>query len=472
MKIVFVNPPVTKEERYGSLAAAGSYSPPLALCSLAAVTRKIGHDTSIIDSPVEGLDHEATLEEIVELKPDVVAFTSTTSTFLSGAKLAGMVKEDRAATTVVAGGVHVSALPEESLSENAAIDVCVVGEGEETTGELLAALEQKKSLHEVKGLAFRDNGRVVLTQPRPLLEDLDSLPFPAWDLLADFPHAYSVQAQSVAHFPSTSVCTSRGCTGDCKFCDRRIFGKSLRAHSAEYVIEEVTELYEKFGVRDIQFEDDNFMLFRKRLYRFCDLLDERKLDVTWSCQARVDMVGLETLKRMKRSGCWMILYGVESGSQKVLDAMAKSISIEKIERAVAMTHEAGISCKGFFIAGYLNEDHESLDETYRFIKRCKLDDISFHYFTPFPGSEAYALADEYGVRRGTFSDMTYYRPVFVPNAVEEEDLVKHTKACYRCFYMKPRIMLKYLKRIRSPLHLLYFARSSLALLKYLVTGKE
>ena len=472
MKIAFVNPPITKEERYGTLAPAGSYAPPLALCSLAAITRKIGHETIIIDSPIEGLNHADVLNKIESYGPQVVGITSTTSTFLSAAELARTIKSNNRDTIVVAGGVHISALPKESFLKCKYIDIAVLGEGEETIAELLSVINNKISLSSVKGIVFRNNGKVVFTETRPLIKDLDSLPLPAWDLLPDFPDAYTIQAQSVANFPSTSVCTSRGCTGKCTFCDRRIFGNRLRAHSAEYVIKMIKDLYHNYGIRDIQFEDDNLMLFRKRLFKICEMLKEEKLNITWSCQARVDMVKLETLKMMNEAGCWMIQYGVESGSQKVLDLMKKQISKEKIEQAIDIAHKAGILCKGFFIGGFLNEDRSTLKETYEFIKKCKLDDISFNYYTPFPGSAAYEIAKEYGTTKGDLNDMTKFKPVFIPRGLTEEDLIKHTKACYRHFYLNPKTILNYLRRVKSFSHFIYFVKSSSALFKYILAKKE
>ena len=368
--------------------------------------------------------------------------------------------------------MHVSALPEESLLKFKDIDIAVIGEGEETIAELLPVIKDKGSLSSVKGIAFRNNEKVVFTESRPLIKDLDTIPLPLWTLLPDFPNAYNLQAQSVANFPSTSVCSSRGCTGKCTFCDRRVFGNRLRAHSAEYVIKLIKDLYYNYRIRDIQFEDDNFMLFRKRLLKICEMLKKEKLNITWSCQVRVDMVDFEILKKMKEAGCWMILYGVESGSQKVLDLMRKGISKEKIEKAIDITHKAEILCKGFFITGFLNEDGSSLKETYEFIKKNRLDDISLHYFTPFPGSKAYEIVDKFGTVKGDLSDMTYYRPVFIPKGLTEEDLVKHTKACYRKFYLKPRTIFNYFRRIKSLSHLFYFAKSSLALLKYIIVKKE
>lgn len=476
MKVVFINPPVTKQERYGTLAPAGSYSPPLGLCSLAAVARKMGFESKIIDSQVEELDRQGTLERVDSFSPQIVGITSTTSTFLSAGELARMIKDNNRDRLIVVGGVHISALPEESLLQFPAIDLAVIGEGEETIAELLTVLKEKgKDLNRLKtipGIAFRNGDHVVVTSPRSLLKDLDHLPLPAWDLLSNFPMAYSIQAQSVANFPSTSVCTSRGCTGKCTFCDRRIFGSRLRAHSADYVISLIKDLYYNYGIRDIQFEDDNFMLFKGRLLEICNKIKEEKLEISWSCQARVDIVNLETLKQMKEAGCWMILYGVESGSQKVLDLMQKGISTEKIEKAIDLTHQAGISCKGFFIAGFLNEDQKTLKETYELIKKTRLDDISFHYYTPFPGSAAYEMVNQYGTLKGNLNDMTYYRPVFIPHGLTENDLTRHTTACYRTFYLKPRILFNYLKRIRSFSHFIYFAKSSFALFKYILMKKE
>lgn len=472
MKIVFVNPPVTKKERYGALAAAGAYSPPLALCSLAAITRKEGYDTAIIDSQVEELDHKATLKRIDDFSPHIVGITSTTSTFLSAAELAEKIKKKDKKATVLAGGVHFSALPEESLQKHKHIDMGVIGEGEETIRELLPFIIKRGDLSSVKGIAYRKDNKVVITEPRSLIKELDQLPLPAWDLLPDFPHSYNLQAQSVANFPSTSICTSRGCTGKCTFCDRRIFGSQLRALSAEQVMNMIRELYYTYGLRDLQFEDDNFMLFRKRLFSICDMLRREKLDITWSCQARVDMVNLEVLEAMREGGCWMVLYGIESGSKKVLDYMQKNITLERIERAIELTHKAGIQCKGFFISGFLNEDRESLEETYQFIRKAKLDDISFHYYTPFPGSAAYEVASQHGTIKGDINDMTYYKPVFVPKGLKEEDLILHTKACYKAFYLRPTMVLSYLRRIKSPRHFYFFLKSFIALIKYFLTKKE
>lgn len=474
MKVVFVNPPITKEERYGVLAPAGSYAPPLALCSLAAVARgRGGHEALIVDAQIEGLDHVATLARVLGESPGVVGITSTTSTFLSAAELATSIKQSAPEITVVAGGVHVSALPRETLQEFKGIDVLVVGEGEDTLLELLPCLEKNSPLRDIAGLAYRDEGEggVIITAPRPLMKDLDSLELPAWDLLKGFPESCGIQAQSVSNFPSTSVCSSRGCLGKCSFCDRRIFGSRLRAHSAEYVMKVIRDLYDNFGIRDIQFEDDNFMLFKKRLLGLCQMIRDSGMDLTWSCQARVDSASLELFQVMRDSGCRSVLFGVESGSPRVLEMMKKEISLKDIDRAVQLSHKAGLRCKGLIITGFLGEDRETLRETRQYLKQSDFDDISMHYFAPFPGSEAYGHAEEFGTFDRDWRKMNFYEIVFVPEGLTKEDLISHTKLAYRQFYLSPKTLFKYLSRVRSLRSFLYLARSGLALVKYIFQSK-
>lgn len=468
MKFVLVNPPVSIYERYGTLAPAGSNAPPLGLCSLAAVTRSRGYETTLIDAQNENLSIGETCQNILSIKPEFVGISSVTFTFESAAILAQAIKKENQNITIIMGGVHVSALPENTLLQYKDIDYLVLGEGEETIIELVNTINRKGALQCVKGIAYRSEGHVNITEPRPRIKDLDSLPFPAWDLLSGFPFSYDIQVQSMANTPSTSVCTSRGCTGKCMFCDRRIFGRTLRYHSADYVIDLINNLYHNYGIRDIQFEDDNFMLFRKRLHRICDYLRQEKLDLTWSCQARVDTIDLDTLVMMRQAKCCSVLYGIESGSQKILDLMKKEISLAQIEKTIELTNKAGLYSKGFFITGYLGETRETLDETLKFIKRLKTDDISQHFFIPFPGCGSYYNAQAYGKVLTDWKKMNFYEPVFIPNGLTKDDLINHVKKTYKTFYLRARVFLNYLRRIKNINQLKNFIRSFFALVKYLL----
>ncbi len=467
-RVVFVDPPVTKKERYGALAAAGAYVPALGLCSLAAVTRARGCPTRIVDCAIQGLDHHAAACIISDSQPDLVGITSTTSTFGSASHLARILKATADPPLVVLGGVHVTALPETVLAEHPEFDLAVVGEGETTIVAIVECLTGERPLEMIPGTAYRDDGKVVVTTRPPLIEDLDSLPRPAWDLLPGFPRSYNLQAQSVARTPSASVCTSRGCPGRCTFCDRGVFGSRHRYHSAEYVLDVVKELHQRFGVNDIQFEDDNFMLNRRRLVEICDLLESERLPVTWSCQTRADTLELDILERMRCAGCWMLLLGIESGSHDVLELMGKDCGPDQVREAVETIHRTELKCKGFFITGFLNETMDSLSQTRRLIRDVPLDDISLHYFVPFPGSKSHDMAPRYGRLVQDWDRMNYYEPVFVPDGLTELDLVEHTRRAYRSFYLKPRTIWAYLKRVRGLGHLLYLAKSFLALIRYAV----
>jgi anaerobic magnesium-protoporphyrin IX monomethyl ester cyclase len=468
-RVVFVDPPVTKRERYGTLAAAGAYVPALGLCSLAAVTRAHGCPTQIVDCAIQGLDHEAAARAVLESRPALVGITSTTSTFGSASRLARVIKAAAAPPLVMLGGVHVTALPEAVLSEHPEFDLAVVGEGEMVVGELVQHLQNGTSWLGLIGTAHRDGESRVALNPRPpLIEDLDSLPRPAWDLLPGFPQSYNLQAQSVARTPSASVCTSRGCPGRCTFCDRGVFGSRYRYHSAEYVLDVVRELHARFGVNDIQFEDDNFVLHRRRLLEICDLLQAEGGPVTWSCQTRIDTLQPDVLRRMKRAGCWMLLLGVESGSPDVLELMGKDCGPDQVRDAVETIHQAGLKCKGFFITGFLNETADSLRQTRRLIREVPFDDISLHYFVPFPGSKSNNMASRHGTLVQDWDRMNYYEPVFVPSGLTENDLVEHTRRAYRSFYLKPRTIWAYVGRVRGIGHLLYLVKSFLALIRYAV----
>jgi anaerobic magnesium-protoporphyrin IX monomethyl ester cyclase len=471
-RVVFVDPPVTKKERYGALAAAGAYVPALGLCSLAGVTRAHGCPTQIVDCAIQGLDHEAAACAILDSQPDLVGITSTTSTFGSASHLARAIKAAADPPLVVLGGVHVTALPEAVLTEHPGFDIAVVGEGETTIVAIIESLAGQRPLKVIPGTAYRDDGNVVVTTRPPLIEDLDSLPRPAWDLLPGFPRSYNLQAQSVARTPSASVCTSRGCPGRCTFCDRGVFGSKYRYHSAEYVLDVVKELHERYAVNDIQFEDDNFMLHRRRLLAICDLLEAAGVPVTWSCQTRIDTLDLDVLRRMKRAGCWMLLLGVESGSPEVLELMGKDRGPDEVREAVSLIHASGLKCKGFFITGFLNETTDSLNQTRRLINGVPFDDISLHYFVPFPGSKSSDMASRYGTLVQEWDRMNYYEPVFLPHGLAEEDLVRHTRRAYRSFYFKPRTIWAYLTRVRGPGHLLYLVKSFLALIRYAVLPRD
>ena len=460
------------EERYGPLAKAGSRLPPLGLCNLAAVAQKTAADVSIIDAPALGLDTKQTFDRIAAFGPDFIGITAVTISINNAAKLAKYIKEKGLRAPVVLGGPHVTAVPEETLKRFPEFDFAVIGEGEETFLELITKTNGKLSLEEIKGTAFRKNGHIIFSPPRPFIENLDLLPLPAWQFLSGFPETYSQSVMRSRRFPSACLITSRGCYGKCTFCDTACFGRKPRNHSAEYVIALIKILINKYGVKDLSFYDDNFIAFPKRISKICEIITNEKLDITWSCDARIDAVrSIDQLKMLKKAGCWQICYGIESGSQKILDEVKKNITREKIKQVVEWTVGAGILVKGFFMMGLPLETEETIEETIKFAKELPLANAHITFTTPLPGSELYKTADRYGSFDNDWSKMNMWNPIFIPYGVNRRLLQKGKKKFFREFYLRPRIIYIHLKMIKQPRQLLSLIKGLFTLIIGLIKIK-
>lgn len=451
MKIILMIPPNSLIERYGKMAGAGSSSPALGILILAALARKKGHVVKVVDTAALEIGLDQVLELVRDFQPDIVGLSSTTLGIDSAATLAGHIKAELPGALIMVGGPHVSAVPGQTMNRYPVFDLAVLGEGEGTFVELLDALSNKGCLDDINGICYRADGILRSNPGRTFIRDLDSLPFPAWDLLDDFPRRYTPAPFKVKCLPSASLVSSRGCPNQCIFCDRSVFGTACHSFSADYVISMMRDLYDNHGIRHICFEDDTFVTFKKRLTEICNRLIELKLDLSWSCLGRVNHVNSESLALMKRAGCWQISFGIESGSQEILDTIHKNVTLEQIESAVNMCSKAGILNKGFFIVGHPRETIATLSQTLDFAIKLPLDDISVTMLTPFPGTEIYERAAEFGTFDGDWSKMNLLNAVFVPHGLTREDLEHYQRVILRRFYLRPRIIAGYLARVaKSP----------------------
>lgn len=464
-KIILVKPPISARELYGDLAEAGSSEPPLGLAYLASNLRQNGFDADILDALILKLTFKDATEVILKKKPKYVGITAVTIDVYHAAKVAEMIKEKAPQIITIIGGVHVTAVPRETMARFPQFDIGVIGEGEQTLVELLKSLENKVDLRSVDGIIFRQNGNLIMTVPRAFNKDLDSLPMPAWDLLPNLPKYYSIPLYSSDRSPSSSIMTTRGCGMQCTFCFQGAFGRVIRMHSADYILRMIKYLYHTYGIRNIRILDDNFLLKRDRIYEFCQKLIAEKLDLTFSCLSRVDTINEELLKLLKRAGCWQMIYGVESGSQEILDTVKKGVRLEQIEKAIRLTKKARIRSLGYFMIGFPKETKESIEKTIAFAKRLPLDDFKMNILTPFPGSELYTTAYQYGYFNNDWQAMNMYtEPCFIPYGLTKEELVSLRKKAFREFYLRPRIFFSYIRLIRNPAHILKLYKGSKALL--------
>jgi len=264
--VILAYPPLSLEERYGELAPAGHVSPPLSIIALAAYIREKGYKVEVVDCETLNLDSKKAADYIADKNPPFVGLTACTMSIDSAGTLAKLIKDRNKDITTVIGGVHVSAIPEETMSSFPHFDIGVLNEGELTFHEII---EKKKASEEIDGIIFRDNGKQIITGPRERIKDLDILPLPAWDLLPSLTRFYRPAAHLIGRFPTTTITTSRGCAAKCTFCDRSVFGNRVTAHSARYVVDIMKHLHTKYGVRDIVMGDDNFVVLRSRLKEIC-----------------------------------------------------------------------------------------------------------------------------------------------------------------------------------------------------------
>jgi anaerobic magnesium-protoporphyrin IX monomethyl ester cyclase len=471
--VVLVKPPLSAEDVWGDMSDIGAYEAPLGPAYLAASLVNNNITVEIIDGYIAKLPLQQLVSRILEKNPRYVGISAVTLEIYSAAKLALLVKEKNPNIVTILGGVHLTADPAATMTEFSQFDAGVVGEGEATLVELILALNAHRNIAGIPGLVYRDNGKVRLSEPRELNRELDSLPSPAWNLIPGFPEKYSPPAYASNATSSCSILTSRGCGHKCTFCFQGTMGRLLRFHTAAYVLKTVKHLYHDYGIRDFRILDDQFLADKKRTREICDLLIKENLNITFSCLARINSIDTEILQLLKRAGCRQISFGIESGSQRMLDFIKKGIRLDDVSRAVTLTHAAGILTLGYFIMGFPTETEETLQETMNFACSLMLDDISIFFLTPFPGTEIYRTAEGYGALDKNWGKMSLCTdPSFIPNGLTKEKLMSYRKKTFRKFYFRPRIIWSYLKRIESLDQIKVLFGGVLAMIKLTFTQKK
>jgi len=367
MKVCFVMPPMASGYWKKLGKKVGPQSEPLSLCYIATYLNSKGHKTEIIDAIAEDLT-ELEIEQRLKLgNYDVVGVTMLTLMYTQALNICKIVKKINPKTYTVIGGPHPTIAASATLKNEKNIDFAIIGEAEITFHEFLEALEGKKKLSAVDGLAYKTKNEVVLNKPRKLIENLDILPIPDRSLLK-----MKLYRPSVSYYkklPAYIILTSRGCPYRCTFCSK-VFDKKHRQNSVEYTIKEMKYLREKFGAKEIVFRDDTFTIKFDWVYAFCNKLIQEGLHkkVRWSCMTRVNLVNLDMLKLMKKAGCWGVHFGVESGNQRLLDLIRKDVTVQQIKDAFKWCKQAGIETRAFMMLGLPTETREESLETIRFAK--------------------------------------------------------------------------------------------------------
>lgn len=458
MKIILINPMFTL---YGGVKGHGGSSPPINLGYVASYVRsqKPHYDLSILDAEALKLTYKDVENHVARERPDVVGITANTPAFHHVTNIAKSCKNVDKKIKVVVGGPHPSGLPEKTIRVRT-IDYVVVGEGEVTFFELLNALEQGKNLNTVDGLLYKEHDQIIRTQPRELLKNLDILPFPARDLM---PHDLYAPAPTkrVSNFQATSICSARGCPFDCTFCGAKlVWQRKYRFRSSKNVVDEIEHCV-AWGVREFNFTDELFTANAERVHELCEEILQRNLDIAFTCMSRVGaFVAKDMLQVMKKAGCKQISFGIESGSQTVLDTMHKKIRIDEARDSIQLVKDAGIKTHASYMIGNLEETQETIRQTIELAKELNTDIAAFFVTSPFPGTELWNEA----VRRGyvredvkwiDFSPLSSQGvPVLnLPDLSSEEIKAWHKRAI-REYYLRPRYIAKRLFGLKSRVDIL------------------
>jgi radical SAM superfamily enzyme YgiQ (UPF0313 family) len=443
VRILLLNPPrfngipVIREERC-EITERYSVLPPYSLLQIAGILRKSGHEVNLIDANGLDLDWSRTEALIERSSYDVLIFRFTPTTFDFDMRAAVISKRGHPKAFTAAICWTLRTMPSEVLAEAPALDFYIMHEYEVVSSGLLETLANGGSLEKVQGLAFRKNARTIVNSPADAISNYDALPLPAYDLLNSFGPYYINTPHGK---PFTIMYASRGCPFACTFCTVRCTGS--RKRSAESIMNELRHLKASYGIRTVSFFDETFTLDRERTLQLCDTLVKDELGIKWYCNTRVELVTRDLLLKMRQARCRGIAYGVESGSQQILDNVKKGNTVEDAEHAIKWTKEAGIKTYLSFILGLPGENWDTIRQTIGFVKRTRPTGAQFNLAVPYPGTPMRSLALERGWVESAFD----WRQLYQHSAnmrteqLAKEDLEKARKIAYRSLYFSPRWLL-------------------------------
>lgn len=474
-RVLLINPPW-----YRILGSNFEFIP-LGLCYIAGVLRENGHEVAVYNADFRRDEvvlpfilkmtksyqaYEQILSDLTNpiwrevedrirtFRPDIVGITAMTPKYSSAVNVAKIVKQFDPSVSVVMGGPHPTVLPTET-AKNGCVDAVVRGEGEYSFLELENAFENGKVPRNILGITYKHNNRIVSNPNRPLIEDIDKLPFPARDLVLD-KESYFAQAFGV-------MFTSRGCPYSCIFCaSNKIWGKRVRFRSPENVVAEIKYVCKIYGTRYFQFEDDTFTLNKKRTERICDLIKQEDLDIEWCCDTRTDLITDDLLKKMRAAGCTSVNLGIESGNENILKISKKGITLNQTRNAVKLTKKHGLKVTTYFMIGLLGETKDTIMDTINFMYELSPDMTCLSITTAYPGTELFEMAMNKNLiaKENDWASYFHQSPemVITENIAPEEfrrlvemtekifDKYNRKKIIYRNLKCVPEILWRYRKR--------------------------
>lgn len=444
-------------------------TPPLGIAYLASVLESHGFNPHIIDASILKIGPEETANKLAKLDPKIVGISANIFTGKAGIVLSQKLRkifDNR--LKIIFGGAFPTSNPQKFLLDGLA-DAVVIGEGEITFLEIVQKVLKKGKcdLKDTPGIAYLNQGEIEFNASRPVIENLDSLPFPAWHLFTNL-DLYKTRARKTPVFP---ILTSRGCPFNCVFCSKDVFKSVFRPRSPLNVIAEIDHLVKEFGVKQLDVMDDNFSLVRKRTMEILDLLIERNYNLAINLQlgVRVDSIDEEVINKMRKAGVFKIAFGIESGDPGIIKKINKKINLEQALKATIWSKKAGMIVYGFFMFGLPGDTPESMQRTIDFAKKMNPTVANFVITVPFPGTELYKkvqaegkfLVDpKDGLNIGFYGERVFYEIA----DTKEKEVIKFYRKAYRSFYYQPLKVIELIFSIRSLTEFKWVLKTSLFML--------
>lgn len=370
---------------------------PLGLMYIASSLRKrFNHEIKLLDMKVHFMSDDDALKEIKKFSPDVVGIRSLTVEATAVHRLLRRIKENHPSCKIIIGGPYTAGSSKRILDDSN-VDFVVIGEGEETMCELIAEVEKGNRFPEISGISYVRDGAVVFTPTRSPIQYLDSIPFPAWDLI-DMESYFKLPGWNFHISKHMAVFTSRGCPFKCAYC-HNIFGKTTRLRSPENVLEEIDILYNQYEIRELKIIDDIFNVNKSRVHKICDMIVGKgyDLDICFPNGLRGDIMDKTTLQKLKAAGTFEITYAVETASPRLQKLIKKNINLPKLKQVIADTVEMGIFTKGFFMMGFPSETREEIHATAEYALSSRLHRMNMFVVNPFEGTEIADIAAEMNI---------------------------------------------------------------------------
>lgn len=426
------------------------------LAMVSAALKATGRYVTLFDAYAYNLTPKKILQYVCQQQPDVIGLTLYTVGLGQTLAFVSQLKKLLPAVKIVVGGPHVTAESRALLTHNKDIDVGIIGEGEESFVELIEALEEGEGFKEIDGIIYRDTtGEVIANRARSPIDDLDTLPFADWESLPmeKYWSGHTIKKNYV------NLVVNRGCAYSCIFCGSKItLGRRVRQRSIESIMAELEHLQKRHHVRQIMFSDSTFNLDDKWLTSFCQRLLSSSLSFSWECNIRGNLLKRETLRLMKKAGCFHLFMGVESADNEMLKRMHKGETIEQLQKAIEILDQEKMRASYGFIMGLPGETEESLQKTIDFVKKLNRRGIySCSLATPYPGTPFYRIAQEEGWQCPDWHAFSQEDVTYVPQGLTRQKLEyfrdQFNRATNSAISLRPSFVLNQLIQVKSPINL-------------------